>query len=277
KARLKIHLEPSSWGQIDSGHLHQVVMNLGTNASDARGDDEGTIQVRTRIEPTNSKPANSDSATTPLACLEVTDDGAGMDDEIRRNMFDPFFTTKFKGRGLGLAAVHGIVRTHGGEIEVDSEPGRGSRVRVLLPCCPAPEQASLPVPDAISTDAPRPAADCTLLVVDDETQVRDVSRMALERKGYRVVEAVNGLVALELLDNETTIEGVVLDLTMPRLSGEETLRALRTDHPKLPVLLISGNASQPLELLDPNGPSDFLQKPFSPGEIVAKMAALLQT
>ncbi|MCP5055244.1 MAG: response regulator [bacterium] len=270
KAHLTLELELSVWVPVDAGQLHQVVMNLVTNASDALGDEEGTIQVRTGIGETAPDPdANQ------RAYLEVIDDGAGMDEQTVRDMFDPFFATKFSGRGLGLAAVHGIVRSHGGTISVDSEPGRGSRIRVLLPTCSAPlaegSQAATQTGDRAV-----PARSATLLVVDDEAQVRNVTRMALEHRGYSVIEASDGHEALALIGQHPSIDGVVLDLTMPRLSGGETLEVLRVGHPNLPVLLVSGYEAVPGTTLDPAGPSDFLQKPFRPDEIAGKVADLLQ-
>jgi PAS domain S-box-containing protein len=270
KARLELDLAPSVWVRIDSGQMHQVVMNLVTNASDALEEGEGTILVRTGLED------QADDDAAPFAFIEVSDDGAGMDAATSASMFDPFFTTKFKGRGLGMAAVHGIVRSHDGRVLVDSAPGEGTCIRVLIPSCTSPEEAEAEAAKPVAPqrdEAPRG----TLLLVDGEPQVRNIARLALLAAGYEVLEAGDGIEALERLREGRQVDGVVLDMTMPRLSGGETLRAIRAEHGPLPVLLVSGYSDDQLVDGDGSARTAFLQKPFRATGLAEKVAALLES
>lgn len=248
----------------DATQLRQVVMNLVVNASDAIGDAEGGVSITTRtIEATRELLAGAYLAPSlkpgPYVALEVADTGAGMDAETLSRIFDPFFTTKFTGRGLGLAAVLGIMRGHRGAIKVESEPGRGTTFRLLLPAARADETTS-PV------TAPEAAwrGSGTVLVVDDEPTVRAVTARALRSFGFDVLEAADGLEAVDLFAADPgRIVCVLLDMTMPRMGGEGAFHAIRQIDPNARVLLMSGFTEQDsTERFAGLGLAGFIQKPY---------------
>ena len=240
----------------DATQLRQVVMNLLTNASDALDGNDGVILLS--------------CGTTPEGVyVEVKDTGAGMDAETQRCMFDPFFTTKPRGSGLGLSAVLGIVRRHRGEIHVDSEPGRGTTVRIVLPVVIGQVEEH-PAP-AVAVPA---ATGRTILVVDDEPIVRRLARNALEDAGHRVVVAADGVEALErYAEDPSAIDAVLLDLTMPRMDGRQTLTHLRARDRDLPVVLASGldPGAGDRAAWDTDAATQFLAKPYHVDELLAAM------
>lgn len=257
--------------EADATQLQQVVMNLLTNASEAMGDRRGTISIATRrltVGPEGLADQQVGERLAPgdYVCIEVRDTGLGMDDETRNRLFEPFFSTKATGRGLGLAAVAGIVRTHHGGICVKSSPGRGATFRVLLPVPAhtlAPARAQTP---RVAPSAPQSA---TILVVDDEPLVRKVAERMLTRSGFAVIGTDSGRHAAEILSHERGhISLVLLDMHMPDLDGEQTLRILRRLDPAVKVLLSSGYdmslASRPPY---PEAVSGFVQKPYTTAEL----------
>jgi PAS domain S-box-containing protein len=250
----------------DASQIRQVVMNLITNASDALGDAPGRITMSTgTVEVDRATTADPLTTGNPKpgehVYFEVEDSGCGMDDATRARIFDPFFTTRFTGRGLGLAAVLGIVRSHQGAIRVDSRPEKGSVFRVMFPS--AGKAASQPA------DARRPEAEPwkgsgTVLVIDDEDVVRRATTRILERAGFKVLGARDGPDGLKLYEaNAKEIGLVVLDLAMPQMGGEEVFRLLRNSDPGLPVVLISGYDEQEAAVrFAAKGVAAFVRKPF---------------
>jgi two-component system, cell cycle sensor histidine kinase and response regulator CckA len=262
----------------DADQLRQLVMNLVSNASEAMGDHAGAIKLTASVVESVPEAPITDYFGEPLergryVVLEVADSGAGFGPETKARLFDPFFSTKFTGRGLGLAAALGIVRGHRGAIQVESQPGRGTTFRVFLPALS--QEPAVPAP-AAATAPPPQAASATVLVVDDEPEVRTVALRMVERCGYRAVGAADGQEAVDLVrDAPGRFDCVLLDLTMPRLGGEDALREIRQLAPALPVLLCSGYPAQELtERFAGKGLSGFVQKPYRLGEIRSRLDAV---
>jgi PAS domain S-box-containing protein len=262
----------------DPSQLRQVIMNLIMNASDALCGDAGTIEASTGLETLDAGQARlhylgERAKAGRYVVLEVVDDGCGMDEATKRQIFDPFFTTKFAGRGLGLAATLGIVRAHGGLLSVDSAPGEGTTFRVLLPALG--RGARDPGPGPFETASPW-AAGGSILVIDDEPSVRQLATATLSRAGFGVVEAGDGLSGLDLLEGGPVADLVVVDVTMPGMSGLEVLETIRAEHPRLPVVLSSGFPADtlPSEILD-GVTTSFLRKPYAPGELLTCIYQLL--
>lgn len=254
----------------DASEIRQMVSNLVINAAEALGERSGSVLVRTTVEPCDrsllAKAVFGDElAPGSYVVLEVTDTGCGMTAETVEKVFDPFFSTKFTGRGLGLAAVAGIVRTNGGAILIDSELGRGTTMRVLLPICGEPS-----LPPALAASTPRGrAGKVTIMVVDDDEAIRSLTRDMLDQCGFAVVTADDGVEAIERVREQPfAVDAVLLDMTMPRLSGEETYRGLLELRHDLPVIVASGYSEQ--DTIDRFGsprPAGFLQKPYRMGEL----------
>ena len=259
----------------DASQIRQLLLNLALNASEALDGREGAVTVRTGRaycdrDYLRHTTIDDDFPEGEYLFMEVADTGCGMDEEMRRRVFEPFFTTKFTGRGLGLAAVLGIVRGHHGAIHLTSEPGLGTTVRVLFP--PADEAKA----EKGAAPAPTEAAAATgggVLFVDDEPALRDLAERALRLAGFRVFTAADGREALEVFrDRAADVRVVVLDLTMPHLNGEEVLRELRRLHPGVRVILSSGfSEKQATQRISADLLTGFLQKPYRPQELVEKV------
>ena len=265
--------------EVDVAQIRQVVMNLMTNAAEACGDTGGLITLATGRQWATSDDLTSTYVRDALpdgeyVFLEVSDDGCGMDADTRERLFEPFFTSKFQGRGLGLAAVLGIVRGHGGAIKVHSDPGKGSCFKILLPVGEGavPEQASRPL-----VETTKAILSGTVLVVDDEDIVRRVARQMLERCGLSVMEAEDGVEALKVYrEHGEGISLVLLDMTMPRLDGDETFRELQFLDPGVQVILTSGyNEQDATARFVGRGLAGFIQKPFTMAALETKVREAL--
>ena len=266
--------------ETDLSQLHQVVMNLVINASEAMVDRNGTVVVSTGLMECDRACLHDallgeSLAAGPYVYIEVADMGCGMDAETRARIFDPFFTTKSSGRGLGLAAVLGIVRAHHGAIKLTSEPDRGSTFRIMLP---ASVEAAKPLPDAADHNREWRGSG-TLLLVDDEETIRTVGRKMLELLGFTVLTASSGPTAIEMFRaHADDILGVILDLTMPQMGGDEVFPVLRGIKPDIPVLLASGYSEQELaRRLNKLGFVGFIQKPYTINMLASKLRAMLDT
>ncbi len=260
----------------DATQLRQVVMNLITNASDSLGDGDGNILLRTRLEEIGADTPAMILFGGPLApgahvVLEVADTGAGMDEDTVRKIFDPFFTTKFTGRGLGLAATIGILRGHHGAVAVRSAPGRGTTFSLYFPVTSVVRSAAVRgMPSEVTGHG-------SILVVDDDDGVRAVARSLLQRQGFQVLSATNGREALEMYaEHRDQVRAILLDLTMPIMGGEETLRRLRAADPLVRVVIMSGYSDVDVEgTFSGAGLSGFLQKPFRADDVYRALAVAL--
>jgi PAS domain S-box-containing protein len=252
--------------KADVPQIRQVIMNLITNASDALEDRVGTIQVRTGTERLGEMLENLYGPVTIApglyAFLEVIDDGTGMNEDTRARLFEPFFTTKFTGRGLGLSAVQGIVRGHGGGIALRTALGAGTTVKVLLPCTDEPAMAvARREPDAVTTWLENGLA----LLVDDDERVRNVNELLLRNIGFDVLAVANGRDAIREFERRAEeVRVVVLDVTMPDLGGDQVLKELRKRRSDVPVLLCSGYSEEEMsDRFTPEEMASFLQKPYT--------------
>ncbi len=264
--------------QADVSQLRQVIMNLVVNASEAIGDKSGVITVSTGVMYCDKAYLSESYLDENLpegdyVYLEVADTGCGMDSATRARVFDPFFSTKFTGRGLGLAAVLGIVRGHRGAVKVYSEAARGSSFKVLFPASAAT------LPDGVEAGRETGAWSGLgrVLVVDDEPTVRSLAEKMLTRTGFEVVVAEDGRAALEIFRRDpASIRLVLLDMTMPQMDGEETFRELRRIAPDVTVVLSSGyNEQEATQRFAGKGLAGFIQKPYRLTDLLRVVRAAL--
>jgi PAS domain S-box-containing protein len=260
--------------EADGTLFRQLIVNLVTNSVDAIGEKPGVIHVRTGINRTDSRymqtmDINTDLSEGYYVYIEVADTGSGFDGESRAKLFDPFFSTKANARGLGLAAVHGIVRSHNAAVRVQSEPDRGAAFKVFFP---------------YSENKPKPAAPReepgvpenwrgkgTILIVDDDMAVRKVTGLMLTKRGYRILTANDGKAGVEMFEKHCDeIAMVILDLVMPKMNGEEALNEIQRIDPDARVVLCSGyNEHEAPEINRLKQRVSFLQKPFEMEELLA--------
>jgi PAS domain S-box-containing protein len=242
---------------MDPGQMEQVFSNLIQNAVEAIPEgQEGTVTVRTSFEGT-------------AVAIEVSDNGCGMDPEMQKRIFDPFFTTKFEGRGLGLAAVEGIVRALEGRITVDSRPGSGTRVAVLLPI---PQTAPLSAP-AAALEPARGARYGAVLIVDDEPMIRKMAGAFLKKRGIPVLEAASGKEAIERLTSDgASVRVILLDMAMPEMPGDVALPIIRKLRPDVHVIVSSGFQDHDVqERFSGIEACSFLPKPYTREQLLAEV------
>jgi CheY-like chemotaxis protein len=252
--------------RLDKKSLQEVIINLLNNAEEAI-EDEGTIEITTKLE-------------NDLLRIDVKDTGAGIPEDVINKIFDPFFSTKQLGRGLGLAAVLGIVRGHRGGIEVQSNPGEGTAFRVLLPVGPALDAAE--TAPAAEAETPAVAEDLraqggTILLVDDEEEVRSVAKSMLEQCGLAVLTATDGVEAVEKFrQHHAELSAVLLDVTMPRMGGDEACQEMTKIDPQVPIILSSGYSEEDSAQRFPTcSPACFLQKPYRMRHLLKKLGEVL--
>ena len=262
---LRLEIAPGSLPvDVDGAQLRQAITHLVTNALQASEPDAGLIRLCTGTATLDQSQLDrclvAAGGPGTYARIEVVDNGRGMDAHEAGRAFEPFWSTRPQARGLGLPRVLGVVRAHGGALRLESAPGHGSTVTVLLPL---PVDAGLEAEPHETTLSD--ASTLCLLVVDDEESVRDVISDILECAGYKVLLAADGREALELYAaHAAKIDGVLLDMTMPRMNGVECYRVIRRDHPGARVLLMSGyNEQDATSRFDVGGLAGFVQKPFA--------------
>lgn len=264
----------------DGEQLRQAVVNVVTNAAEAIGERAGSVKIYTSEESMSEvrlRRCLSGNRAKPglFACISVEDDGVGMDEATLARVFDPFFSTRLAGRGLGLAATLGIVHGHSGALEVVSAPGRGTTMRLFFPAAYEEKERSLSTGGVTGTAAARTRV--RVLVVDDDEHVRALAHRVLDRLNYEATEVADGAEALDFLRvDPTQVDAVLLDMTMPRLNGEDTLRGIRALAPWMPVILMSGHDEREVtpRLLE-HGLGGYLQKPFTVDALASMFARVV--
>jgi PAS domain S-box-containing protein len=259
ECRLKVSSDPSAWIIGSSAQLRRVIINLVANARDAMPDG-GRLQVRLRQATARDRRRCPAAKRGAWVSVIIADSGQGISVEDLRRVYEPFFTTKSrtKGTGLGLAIVHSVVRDHGGCIDINSRPGRGTVVSVLFPVVEAPGAAGA---------RPAAAAQGTgdgelLLVAEDNQQLCQLISLSLRERGFEVFAVGNGRAAMEGFNEyRSRLRALILDVDLPELSGLQCLARIRTEDQSIPVILITGNAPPDLPA-DPNGRTILLPKPF---------------
>ena len=263
----------------DSAQIQQVVMNLIINAAEAIGDANGTINITLKKTIIPDAHTEVDFLGNPIlpgryACLEVTDSGSGMDAETQKRIFEPFFTTKFTGRGLGLSAVLGIIKSHEGALQLASTPGVGTTFKVYF--------LSYDKSDVVETaltagPVPLVRACGTVLLVDDEESIRIIGAALLKAIGFSVVTATNGREALEIYREQgSAIDLVLLDVLMPVMGGFETYRKLREISPLIPVVICSGYSAEEIQEGITDEYAAVIQKPYKPEQLRTILMKLLK-
>jgi signal transduction histidine kinase len=269
-----LQVEPNhkvSMVSVDVAQIRQVLLNLVANASEAIRERSGLIRITTGERVFNQDDLDRmyvphELQPGPMVFIEVSDTGCGIEPETLRRIFDPFYTTKFTGRGLGLAAVLGIVRGHGGGIDVRSEGRRGSTFSIILPRS-----------DTLRDETSREQSDEHLvLIIDDEETVREVTRAYLEQAGFAVASAEDGLRGLEVFRKRPEqFECIILDYTMPGMGGSETLIEIRKIRSDLPVIMSSGyDEDEVVRHIGNDSLTRFIQKPYGAAALLKRLAAL---
>jgi signal transduction histidine kinase len=270
---LDVALQPEL-GRIkaDPGQIEQVILNLTVNARDAMPKG-GRLGIRTSQAEAGSKHGRKRPGLSPrdYILLEISDTGTGMDAQTKSRLFEPFFTTKAKGTGLGLATVYGIVRQGAGDIEVETELGKGTSFRIYLPTAPEAARGRAPARPAIL-----PRGTETILLVEDEAEVRRYARKMLVQQGYKVLAAGSAPEALRVWKRQRgSIDMLLTDVIMPQMSGHELAEDLKARRPDLKVLYISGYTDDVIArhgILDTE--TELLQKPFTPQSLGRKVRSL---
>jgi two-component system, cell cycle sensor histidine kinase and response regulator CckA len=263
----------------DPAQIHQVLVNLISNADESLDGRPGTVTLSTGIarleEPMlDDVLADASLAAGDYAFIRVADTGGGMDPKIMRQIFEPFFSSKFIGRGLGLAAVRGIIRAHRGAIHVTSRPGEGSVFTLYFPVHGPRTETAAVEPPARKQDA---GGSNRILVVDDEEGVRQILQYVLGKAGYTVACAADGEEALQRVAEESgAFDAILLDLRMPRMSGEEVFRHIKETQPQTPVIVLTGYSEEIMSgLLKEDRPDGFIQKPFEVKALLEMLTRVL--
>ena len=260
----------------DTAQIEQVLLHLAANARDAMEPQGGTLTIETSVVRSSAtEPAGRTGVSDRDVRLTVRDTGCGMDAGTRSHVFEPFFTTKSSGpdAGLGLSTVYGIVRQHGGTISLESQPGRGSLFTIVFPHAQANRVIERPHDVTVSTHAPHAQ---TIVVVDDQDDVRSLITLMLRRKGYSVIDAANGADAIRIIESQPgSVDLLIADVVMPGIGGRELYEVLSGRHPQMKVLFISGYND--LAFQTGNAQAAFLGKPFLLDTLSRKVREILET
>ena len=282
--KIKLAYELSTGLKLIKGditQIRQIIMNLILNASEAIGNASGSITLMTYLKECDEEmidhlAMNYSMKPGTHLCMEINDTGCGIDSEKIKQIFDPFYTTKFTGRGLGLAAVSGIIKSHNAGLLVESEPGMGTTFRVYFPV--VDEEVTAAPKDITEAPLDTKRKNATVLIADDEKYIRDLATRMLTIAGYRVLLAENGREAISIFsENINEISCIILDLTMPELDGVEALAGLRKISYSVPIIISSGYCeSDIVDRFKDKNISGFLQKPYQISEIVSSIKKALE-
>jgi len=262
--------------EADAAQIRQVTMNLITNASEAIGENNGVIEIKTGVmkADTNSF-LGKDLHDLGYTYIEISDTGCGMDEKIKEKLFNPFFTTKLTGRGLGLSVVHEIVHGHNGIIKVHSEPANGAKFTVFFPSSGKPlkteEETDLMINHTYGSGS-------TVLIVDDEEDVREVTKTMLETMNFEVYTASSGRAGVEFFrENAGKIDIILMDMTMPDMNGEEVVRKMRKICAEAPIILSSGYSEHDVKKrFKAKDMAEFIQKPYQMKALIKKIDIVMR-
>jgi len=262
--------------EADAAQIRQVVMNLITNASESIGENNGVIEVKTGVVKADTDSFfGKISQDLDYTYIEVLDTGCGMDEKTRKKMFNPFFTTKLTGRGLGLSVVNEIIHGHNGIINVHSEPQNGTRFTVFFPSSGKPlkteDKTDLMIDYTYGNGS-------TVLIVDDEEDVREVTKTMFETMNFKVYTASSGRAGIEFFrDNNRKIDIVLMDMTMPNMNGEEVVRKIRKINAGVPIILSSGYSEHDVkQRLKVKDQAEFIQKPYQMKTLIKKIDMMMR-
>ena len=273
RIQIETRLSPDGCiAMVDHTQLELAVLNLAINARDAMNGGGGKLQVATGSVTRGHPAAPEEPPAGDYVEICVSDTGHGMSPEVRAKVFEPFFTTKEvgKGSGLGLSQVLGFAKQSGGGVSIESAPGKGTAIRIYLP--PA-EELSADASPAMLAPIPAHLSNATILLVDDDNAVRDVTATYLREMGYRVMEAGSGGAALELLESTTEVDLLLFDFAMPGMNGAELARQVHSRRPKLPVLFVTGFAEK--DAFESISERSIIRKPINVHELSTKVQASL--
>jgi CheY-like chemotaxis protein len=271
--RIETALQDALWpATVDPTQIELAVLNLAINARDAM-EIGGTLKVSTSNQRRGPPSRPEEPPAGEYVAVRVSDNGGGMSDDIRSKVFEPFFTTKEigKGSGLGLSQVLGFAKQSGGGVRLESAPGKGTSVTIFLPRADPTVKKS---DAALEVSVPHLDADALVLVVDDDSAVREVTCEMLRDTGYRVHEAGSGGAALEIIDSGEAFDLAIIDLAMPGMSGAELAQHVRKRVPGLPILFVTGYAER--EALGQFNDAQVIRKPFVTREFADKVALALK-
>jgi signal transduction histidine kinase/CheY-like chemotaxis protein len=264
----------------DAGQIQQVIMNLIINAAEAIGENNGAIRVAlTRIliavDQTETDTFGMLIQPGGYVCLEVSDNGCGMDEETQQRIFEPFFTTKFTGRGLGMSAIKGIIKSHDGALQLSSTPGVGTIFKVYFPVPQASDYAKT----TLTVTGPNEEASGTILMVEDEELLRVMGIELLEAMGFSALTAEDGNKALEIYrEHGGEIDVILLDLVMPVMGGIEAYHELRKISATVPIIICSGYGVESVEYVITNDQyAGFVHKPYNPSELRGVLMRMMKS
>jgi PAS domain S-box-containing protein len=265
----------------DKTQIQQVVMNLIINAAESISDNNGTVRVKLAKMIVTAGQDDTDFFGNAISAgeyvsLEVSDTGCGMDEEMQKRIFEPFFTTKFTGRGLGMSAILGIVKSHGSALQLSSKPGEGTTFKVFFPVYTEPDYVEAPQTAGAALSAKRRA---TILLVDDEPQLRTIAAAMLKSMGFSAITAANGREALEIFQERgSLIDLIFMDLIMPEMGGIEAYHELRKIAPSIPIVICSGyDKNEIASSINDDEHAGFVLKPFQPDHLFAVITGFLET